>query len=169
MEPRKNIVNIVKAFNNLKTNPKYNDVGLVLAGAKGWLYQDLLNEVKRSEHKHQIIFTGQINDEERFLYYSAADIFVYPSFFEGFGFPPLEAMSCGTPVIASRSSSLPEVVSDAAITVDPYDTNELELWITKLLDDRNLSLSLAKRGKKQAAQFSWENTAKRTLEALIRA
>ena len=111
IEPRKNIIGIIKAFSNLKVNKKYRDVGLVIAGSKGWLYEDIVKLANESIYREQIIFTDQIIDKERFLYYRAADIFIYPSFFEGFGFPPLEAMSCGTPVITSRNSSLPEVVS----------------------------------------------------------
>ena len=169
LEPRKNIVSIVKAFNNLKLNSKYEDVGLVIAGAKGWLYKDVVKEASGSNNKEQIVFIGQIKDEERFLYYRAANVFVYPSFFEGFGFPPLEAMSCGTPVITSRNSSLPEVVSDSAITVDPYNISELELWITKLLDDKDLSDLMVKRGVEQSSKFNWRNTAIKTLEVLTKA
>ena len=169
LEPRKNIASIVKAFNNLKTNSKYKDVGLVIAGAKGWLYEDVVGEVNISNYKDQIVFADQIKDNERPLYYWAADVLVYPSFFEGFGFPPLEAMSCGTPVITSRNSSLPEVVSDTAIMIDPYDVAELELWITKLLDDKKLSELMAKRGLEQVSKFNWRNTAIKTLEALTKA
>ena len=166
LEPRKNVISIVRAFNMLKEDPKYNDLCLVIVGAKGWLFDDILKETKTSVHKNQVIFTGQLNDEEKFSYYRAADIFIYPSFFEGFGFPPLEAMSCGTPVITSRNSSLPEVVGRAAIMIDPFDIDELRLWITKLLDDRNLSDVIAKKGVKQASKFNWQNAAIKTLGVL---
>jgi glycosyltransferase involved in cell wall biosynthesis len=175
LEPRKNVISIVKAFNNLNSNPKYKDIGLVIAGAKGWLCQDIFREAGLTSQVNttcdvgNIIFTNQINDEERHLYYRAASIFVYPSFFEGFGFPPLEAMSCGTPVITSRNSSLPEVVGDSAIMVDPYDVRELELWITKLLDDKNLSDLMAKKGAEQSFKFNWLNTAIKTLNVLTKA
>jgi len=191
LEPRKNVLSLIKAFNNLKLKPKYKDVGLVIAGAKGWKCEDIFKEaniwtsnvplttpnvgttfgVNNSSDvaNNRIIFTGQLSDEERFLYYRAASIFIYPSFFEGFGFPPLEAMSCGTPVITSRTSSLPEVVGGAAVTIDPYDVKELELWITKLLDDKNLSDLMVKRGIEQASKFSWQDTAVRTLEVLTKA
>lgn len=169
LEPRKNVISIVKAFNNLKSNPKYKNVGLVIAGAEGWKYEELTSQVQRTcEVANPIIFTGQLTDEERYLYYCAADVFVYPSFFEGFGFPPLEAMSCGTPVITSRNSSLPEIVGDAAIMIDPYDVNELELWITKLLDSKKLFGLMAKRGVGQASKFNWRNTAIKTLEVLTK-
>jgi len=178
LEPRKNIASIIKAFNNLKSNSKYDDVGLVIVGAKGWKCRDIsrlrlnLNterfNLKNNIANNRIIFTGQINDEERSLYYRAADVFVYPSFFEGFGFPPLEAMNCGTPVITSRNSSLPEVVSASAIMVDPYDIGELELWITKLLDNKRLSNLISKKGLEQSSKFSWDNVATKTLETLIK-
>lgn len=174
LEPRKNIMNIIKAFNSLKLNPKYSDVGLVIAGPKGWLYDDILKEGNANkgylcETQRYPLFTGELTDEEKYLYYRTADIFVYPSFFEGFGFPPLEAMSCGTPVITSRNSSLPEVASDSAVLVDPYDVSELELWITKLLDDKNFSNLMIKKGIKQVSKFNWKNSAVRTLEALVKA
>ena len=168
LEPRKNIINIIKAFNNLKTDPKRKDLGLVIAGAKGWLYENIIKEANRSDYREKIIFTNQTSNEERFLYYRAADVFVYPSFFEGFGFPPLEAMSCGTPVITSRNSSLPEVVGDAAIMTDPYDVGELELWITKILDDKELKEVLAKRGSERAKLFNWQVSAQKTLELLLK-
>lgn len=169
LEPRKNIVNTIKAFNNLKINLEYKNVGLVIAGAKGWLCDEIFSEANKSDYRHDIIFSGQLNDEERRLYYQAADIFIYPSFFEGFGFPPLEAMNYGTPVIASRNSSILEVLGDAAVLIDPYDIVELELWITKLLDDKSLSNLMIKKGLKQASKFNWKNAAIKTLEALTKA
>ncbi|OGN09670.1 MAG: hypothetical protein A3J46_01620 [Candidatus Yanofskybacteria bacterium RIFCSPHIGHO2_02_FULL_41_11] len=169
LEPRKNAVGVIRAFDNLKTDLKYKDVGLVIAGSSGWLSEDIFKKANRSKYKNQIIFTGQVSNEERFLYYRAADIFIYPSFFEGFGFPPLEAMSCGTPVITSQNSSLPEVVNSSAVIIDPFNMSELELWITKLLDDKNLFNLMAKKGIDQASKFNWRNTATRTLETLIEA
>lgn len=166
LEPRKNVAGIVKAFSNLKTNPKYKDVGLVIAGARGWLCGDIYQEVISSNFKNQIIFTGQLTEQDKIGYYQLADIFVYPSFFEGFGFPPLEAMGYGTPVITSRNSSLPEVVSSSAVMIDPYDISELELWITKLLDDKKLSELIAKKGIERSSKFQWQKTAIRTLEVL---
>ena len=168
LEPRKNITCIIKTFNNLKTNPENRDLGLVIAGAKGWRYGDIMKEVEKSYHKDQIIFTGQINDKEKFLYYSAADVFVYPSLFEGFGFPPLEAMCCGTPVISSRNSSIPEVLEDSAILIDPYDVMEIEMWITKLLENKDLGSALIKKGFKQSSKFSWHDAAIRTLNVLTK-
>lgn len=169
LEPRKNIINIIKAFEGLKSDLKYKDVGLVIAGARGWKCDELTSQVQRTcEVANPIIFTGQLTDQERYLCYRAADVFVYPSFFEGFGFPPLEALSCGTPVITSRNSSLPEVVGDAAIMVDPYDIGELELWIKKLLEDSGLRISLVTKGKERVKAFNWKITAQKTLECLVK-
>lgn len=168
LEPRKNIINVIKAFNNLKLNSKYNDVGFVIVGSIGWLCENIIREAGKSKFKNQIIFKDQVSDEERVMYYQSASVFVYPSFFEGFGFPPLEAMSCGTPVITSRNSSLPEVVGDAAIMVDPYDIGELELWIRRLLDDNNLKKTLVARGRRRVELFNWETAAKKTLGCLVR-
>lgn len=166
IEPRKNITNIIRAFSNVKEASCYKDLGLVVAGTKGWLCQEIFKEAKRSKYKNQIIFTGQISNEEKILYYQTASIFVYPSFFEGFGFPPLEAMLSGVPVIASRNSSMPEVLGNSAILVDPHNVAELELWITKILDDKNLSKMISEKGVKQASKFTWEDTATKTLEVL---
>lgn len=172
LEPRKNVINVIRAFDLFKSREhslkQKSDLYLVIAGDKGWMCQDIFKEAERSPYKLKIIFIGHVKDEERFLYYRAADIFIYPSFFEGFGFPPLEAMSCGTPVITSQNSSLPEIVSSSAIMVDPYDVSELELWITKLLGDKKLSELMAKKGVDQAFKFSWRNAAARTLEALTK-
>ena len=173
LEPRKNVINIIRAFNLFKSRELFlkqrSDLYLVIAGDKGWMYQDVFKEAGGSPYKSKIIFIGHINDNERHLYYRAADVFVYPSFFEGFGFPPLEAMSYGAPVITSRNSSLPEIVGDSAIMVDPYDISELELWITKLLDDKELFDLMTKKGIEQASKFSWRNTTIRTLEAMVNA
>src|SRR3989338_717590 len=162
LEPRKNIASIVKAFTSLKMKSKYKDLGLVIAGARGWLYEDVIREAEESPFKHQIIFAGQVNDKERAFYYKAASVFVYPSFFEGFGFPPLEAISYGIPAIVSRNSSFPEVMYGSAIMIDPHDVAELELWITKMLDDKKFSDLMVKRGLEQSLLFNWRDTAIKT-------
>src|SRR3990167_5501449 len=162
LEPRKNIVSIIKAFNSLKLNSKYKDVGLVIAGSKGWLYEDIAKETDVANNR--VIFTGQINDEERFLYYRAADVFVYPSFFEGFGFPPLEAMACGTPVITSRNSSLPEIVGNGELLVQPNNIQEIAKSIMLILTDNELRDRLSCFGLQRSAKFNWHKTAEYTLK-----
>ena len=107
-------------------------------------------------------------DEELALLYGAADLFVYPTLYEGFGLPPLEAMACGTPVICSDTSSLPEVVGDAAITVDPTSVEELTVEMKRVLTDANLRNWLSEAGLRQAAKFSWRETAQRTAEVYCR-
>jgi glycosyltransferase involved in cell wall biosynthesis len=166
LEPRKNIINLIKAYNKLKSNFNFNDLFLVIAGEKGWFYKDIFNEFNNSSFKNQIIFTGQINDDERPFYYKAASVFIYPSFFEGFGFPPLEAMSCGVPVITSRNSSLPEVVGNAAIIVDPHNVDEIAFWIYQIMCDLKLKNKLVTRGKERANLFNWQISARKTLKCI---
>ncbi len=163
LEPRKNIIGLIKAFEILNTKYK-----LVIAGSKGWLYEDIFKIVKNSPAKDNIIFTGFIDDKDKAALYGLADLFVYPSFYEGFGFPPLEAMAAGTPVITSNFSSLPEAVGDAAITVNPYNIDELTKAIEMVLFDEKLRDILIERGYKKVKNFSWEKCAKETLEFILR-
>ena len=169
LEPRKNVVGIIKAFNLLKSNGNFKDLHLIIAGAKGWLCRELFREYSLSPFREQIIFTGQANDRERIFYYSLASVFVYPSFFEGFGFPPLEAMACGTPVVASNRSSLPEVVADCGLLANPYSIDEIANAIRNLLENESLRDKMAKRGLKRAGNFSWQKSAEKTLEVLVKA
>ncbi|MCK4592395.1 glycosyltransferase family 4 protein [Candidatus Parcubacteria bacterium] len=168
LEPRKNIIGLIKAFEILNTkyqilNTKYQ---LVIAGSKGWLYEDIFKAVKDSPVKNDIIFTGFIDDKDKPALYSLADLFVYPSFYEGFGFPPLEAMSVGTPVITSNFSSLPEAVGDAAIMVNPYNLDELAKTMGMALSDKKLMDILIERGYERVKNFSWKKCAEETLETL---
>ncbi len=173
LEPRKNIIGLIKAFEKLKTNSKIKNSkfqipnsNLVIAGSKGWLYEDIFKAAKNSSAKNNIIFTGFIGDEDKAVLYRMADLFVYPSFYEGFGFPPLEAMSCGTPVITSDFSSLPEAVGGAAIMVDPYNPNDLAKAMEMVLSDEKLRDFLVKKGFEQIKKFSWQKCAGETLEVL---
>lgn len=168
LEPRKNVAGLLKAFNVLKSYDGFADLGLVIAGSKGWLCGDIFKEAGKSPHRGQIIFKDYISDNERSFYYGLASVFVYPSFFEGFGFPPLEAMACGTPVVASNNSSLPEVVGDAGLLVDPYNVSDIAMAIKNLLEDRRLRENLIKKGLARAQQFSWQKCAEKTLEILIK-
>jgi glycosyltransferase involved in cell wall biosynthesis len=168
IEPRKNLIGLIRAFELLNTkyerrNTKYK---LVIAGAKGWLYQDILKAAKESKYSQDIIFTGFIEEQDKPALYNLAELFVYPSFFEGFGFPPLEAMAGGVPTIVSHTSSLPEVVGDAAIMIDPYNIDELAWAIEMVLQDKDLRQRLERRGIEQARKFSWQRCAEETLEIL---
>lgn len=169
LEPRKNVIGLIKAFNILSKSGEFKNLHLIIAGAKGWLYKDILKEAEDSLFKDKIIFTGYVKDEERPFYYSLASVFVYPSFFEGFGFPPLEAMACGTPVIASNNSSLPEVVGKSAVLVDPRNLSDIAAAIKEVLTNPRLRSKLVKSGLDRANLFNWHKTAKETLECLLSA
>ena len=176
LEPRKNIIGLIKAFEIFKTKLKSrgrhsgmspSGFKLVIAGSKGWLYRDIFKTVKNSPVKNDIIFTGFIDDEDKSILYSQAELFVYPSFYEGFGFPPLEAMACGTPVITSNFSSLPEAVGDAAIMINPYNLDELYRAMEMVLNDDKLKNTLIKKGFEQTKKFSWQKCARETLDFIL--
>jgi len=175
IEPRKNLILLIKAFEALKEKTSwkgfeggvFSDLKLVIAGVKGWLYKDIFKEVENSKYKKDIIFTGFIEDKDKPYLYNLANLFVYPSFFEGFGFPPLEAMACGVPTIVSNVSSLPEVVGNGAVMIDPYNVDELAFAIRKVLEDKDLRENLIKKGLKQAKKFSWYKTAQEVLRVFL--
>ncbi|MBV9242467.1 MAG: glycosyltransferase family 4 protein [Acidobacteria bacterium] len=162
VQPRKNLVRLVEAYASLAA--KRDVPPLILAGRLAWLYHESVAAAAKYGVKEKIRFLGFVPDEDLPALYSAATIFVYPSFFEGFGLPPLEAMQCGTPVITGNLTSLPEVVGDAGIMVDPYDVNAIGTAIELLLADKNLRQDLSRRGIERAKGFSWETTARKTLE-----
>ena len=163
-EPRKNIKTLVLAFDYLK---KKFDLPhrLVLIGKKGWGYESILKYIENSTYKKDIYHLNYLADEVVAQFYQHAEVFVYPSFYEGFGLPVLEAMNLGTPVITSNVSSLPEVVDSAAITINPQDFIELAEAIFKVLSNDDLRKQLILDGRARAQRFSWEKTAKQTLEA----
>jgi glycosyltransferase involved in cell wall biosynthesis len=158
IEPRKNLTTLLRAFAAL---PQIKHV-LVIGGGRGWQYEAIFAMVEQFELADRVWFPGFIPDEELPLWHNAADVFVFPSLYEGFGLPPLEAMACGTPVIASDSSSLPEVVGDSGLLIDVADVAALQSAITQLLHDQVSAASLAARGLARARQFSWRETARQT-------
>ncbi|MDJ0511037.1 MAG: glycosyltransferase family 1 protein [Crocosphaera sp.] len=163
LEPRKNIVNLIEAFEYLKQN--YNlPHQLILIGKKGWNYQDILDKIELSHFKEDIQHLDYVSDELVAIFYSQAEAFIYPSFYEGFGLPVLEAMTLGAPVITSYSSSLPEVAGDAALYIDPNNYYELAQIMLKVVDNSTLRKEMIHKGKIQADKFSWERTAKATLD-----
>ncbi len=164
IEPRKNITAIIKAFNWLKQNQKIEHK-LVLIGKKGWKYSPIFEEIENSSWRNEIYHLNYLSDDSVALFYSKADVFVYPSHYEGFGLPVLEAMTLGAPVVTSNTSSMPEVAGNAAILIDPNDFMQLAEAILKVISDRQLRQDLIIRGKAQANLFSWENTARETLKA----
>jgi glycosyltransferase involved in cell wall biosynthesis len=159
IEPRKNILNLVHAFHRLG-----RDAGLVIAGRKGWLFKEIFKEVRWLNLGERIIFLDYVPETDLPLLYNAASVFVYPSLYEGFGFPPLEAMACGVPVITSDKSSLPEIVGDAGILINPEDTGEIREAIISVLDDGSLRRKMVRKGLKRAKQFSWKKCAEETLK-----
>jgi len=168
IEPRKNIIGLIKAFELLKAkfqipNSKFK---LVIAGAKGWLYQDIFRTARESKYSREIIFTGFVEEEDKPYLYNLAELFVYPSVFEGFGFPPLEAMACGVPTIVSVASSLPEVVGQAALMVNSSNIDELAWAMEMALTNNDLRERLIEKGIAQAKKFSWNKCAKETLAVL---
>jgi len=163
LEPRKNLQFLVKAFNEAIKQGNL-DCNLVLTGKKGWYYEGLFALIKSLKLEKRVILPGYVPDEDLPLLYNAADLFCFPSLYEGFGFPPLEALSCGTPVIAANNSSLPEVVGDAGILLDLDDE---DLWaqnIIKVMTDPELRTKLSQKGLQQAKKFSWKKTARQTAE-----
>ena len=169
VEPRKDFVTLIKAYNMAREkNPGFSHK-LAIAGRTGWKSEAIYYEHRLSPFRDDIIFTGRISDPELVQLYNQADIFVYTSLFEGFGFPPLEAMSCGIPVICSDSSSIGEVVGDAGILVEPGDIGGFADIIIKTVNDDSLRKKLSNNSLKRAGKFSWEQTARQTLEAYKKA
>lgn len=164
LEPRKNIPVLLQAFHQLKQR---GDVPhkLVLIGAKGWLYQPIFEALESLALQDQVLFPGFVPPHELVAWYSAAEIFVYPSLYEGFGLPVLEAMACGTPVVCSDRSSLPEVAGDAALQVDPTHPEALAEALRSLIHDPALRRHLAARGIARAQYLTWDRSAHETVRA----
>ena len=163
IEPRKNLPSLIRAFaQSLPSIPK--DLTLVIAGGMGWEDKSIYHLPKSLGIEGKIIFIGEIANEDLASIYSLASIFVYPSIYEGFGLPPIEAMACGCPVITSNTGSLPEIVGNAAVTLDPYKLDKsLATNINKILMDRSFTRTLIANGLKRAKIYSWKTTAKQTI------
>ncbi len=162
LEPRKNIVGIIKAYSQLP-EPLQSAHPLVIGGKKGWFYEEIFATVRELNLEKKIQFLGRVPDEHLPALYRQAKVFLFPSYYEGFGLPPLEAIACGTPVISSNISSLPEVVGEAGLLVDPYQPDALvEAWQTLLSDSAIYNQCKAATGP-QAQRFSWETTGRQTL------
>ncbi len=164
LEPRKNVDGLIRAYARWREQEP-TAPPLVVAGGKGWYYNRIFELVRALKLEDRVYFPGYIPQDELSLWYNAATLFVYPSFFEGFGLPVLEAMACGTPVITSTSSSLPEVAGTdgAASLVDPGDDKILAQAMARLSGDPDLRATMAERGLARAAKFGWENTARETV------
>jgi glycosyltransferase involved in cell wall biosynthesis len=170
LEPRKNISTIIEAFASIASDPDFADVKLLIAGSKGWYYDEIFATAERLglPAGDRLRFLGRVPDAELPLWYNIATICAYPSLYEGFGLPPLEAMACGTPVVVSNRSALPEVVGEAGILVDPLDTEAWTKAFSRLLQDPGLASDLARRGIARAALFTWERSAEAAAEVFKR-
>lgn len=166
LQPRKNLDRVVEAFSRLRSQPGADGVQLVLAGKRGWLYDQLFEQVRRLDMADRVVFPGYVPDEDLPALLSGARGVVYPSLYEGFGLPVLEAGGCGVPVITSNTSSLPEVAGDAALLVDPHDVDAIADAMMRLLTDEALAAELARRGIENVKRFSWDKCARETLAVL---
>jgi glycosyltransferase involved in cell wall biosynthesis len=161
LEPRKNVPTLLKAFKQLRG--RGYDIHLAIVGRKGWLYEDIFSTLAQLKLTDTVHFLDYAPDEDLARLYNAARCLTLPSYYEGFGLPPLEAMACGTPVIVSNRSSLPEVVGDAGLLIDPDSPEDLSAALARLLDDAELSASLRQRGLVRSGEFSWAKAAHQTM------
>jgi glycosyltransferase involved in cell wall biosynthesis len=162
IQPRKNLPTLLEAYAAIR--PDHPDVGLVIVGARGWLYKDVFRRLRELGLEDRVVFTGHVPDEHLPALFNAAEVFAFPSIFEGFGLPPLEAMASGVPVVCSDASSLPEVVGDAALRLPPRHVTAWVRALRRVLVDSSLRASLRRRGLDRARLFTWEATARKTLE-----
>lgn len=163
IEPRKNIDGLLRAFRHLIDAYGMDDVGLVIAGGRGWLYEEIFATVERLDLADRVSFLGRVSDDELWRLYVGARCHIHPAHYEGFGLPPLEAMACGTPTIVSNVSSLPEVVGDAALLINPKEEEEIAVALHQLLTDDRLHEELSEKGLQRARHFNWTRAAKETL------
>jgi glycosyltransferase involved in cell wall biosynthesis len=164
LQPRKNLIRLMEAFSNIQY--PISNIQLVIAGKKGWLYREIFQQVEKLGLEGKVVFTGYVPGGDLPALLSGARLFVFPSLYEGFGLPVLEAMACGTPVVCSNVSSLPEVAGDAAILVDPLDVEGLAAALERVLGDEELRAELIERGFERVRKFSWERCARETLNVL---
>jgi glycosyltransferase involved in cell wall biosynthesis len=167
LEPRKNLLTLVNAFGEIATGQP--TLQLVIAGSRGWLSEPLFEAIKKSPAQERIVLTEYLNDDELRALYSSCSAFIYPSIYEGFGLPPLEAMACGAPVIASHIPALEETTGGAAVLFEPNDVNSLASAIVDLLQSSELRSRFSALGRVRAAEFTWEKTARLTLDVYEKA
>ena len=163
LQPRKNLVRLIRAYARLRSEREDFRPQLVIVGRKLWLASEIFDEVKRQRWADDVILTGYVADEDLPALYRAARAFVYPSLFEGFGLPPLEAMASGTPVVTSDVSSLPEITGDAALLIDPNDERALANALIEIMNNDRLRAELREKGIAQAKKFTWRDAAEKTL------
>ena len=163
LQPRKNLIRLIRAYAKLRGENSGFAPQLVIVGRKLWLADEIFAEVRRQRWAEDVILTGYVTDEDLPKLYRTATAFVYPSLFEGFGLPPVEAMACGTPVITSNNSSLPEVVGGAALLIDACDERALAEALLQIVEDQPLRARLREQGIKQAQKYTWRDAAEKTL------
>jgi glycosyltransferase involved in cell wall biosynthesis len=168
IKPHKNLDRLIAAFGRLKQRPGHEDVKLLIIGEDVARYGSLRRSMEGAGVRQDVRFFGFVPERTLAALYRLASVFAFPSLYEGFGLPPLEAMACGTPVVTSRLSSLPEVVGDAALLVDPYDVEAIAEGIARVLNDSALADDLRRRGRARAAGFSWERSVRSIHEGYLR-
>ncbi|MBC7315226.1 MAG: glycosyltransferase family 4 protein [Chloroflexi bacterium] len=159
LQPRKNFVRLIRAYHLLRERHSIPH-RLVIAGAKGWLFEEIEETIRDLHLEEWVKVTGFIPDEDLPALYQGADLFAFPSLYEGFGIPVLEALACGTPVVTSNTSSMPEAAGDAALLVDPRDVEAIAEALWRLLEDASLRNALRARGFEQVRRFSWVASAR---------
>lgn len=164
LEPRKNLIGLLDAFEQYRRKTGNKDVALVLAGAMGWLSEDLEARIQRFDGCNCLCQIGYVSEDHIPGLYRLAKAFLFPSFYEGFGLPPLEAMAGGTPVMASDAGSLKEVLGDAALIIDPHDTDSMAEGLERIIEDDVLRRQLKARGLRQVQKFDWIKTARETVD-----
>ncbi|MBI1865012.1 MAG: glycosyltransferase family 4 protein [Nitrospirae bacterium] len=163
LEPKKNLPRVIRAFDRVARMPGGEDLSLVIAGKKGWLYDEIFRTANGTT-TNSIRFLGYVPRDEMAAIYAGASCFVFPSIYEGFGLPVLEAMACGTPVVTSNISSMPEVAGGAAVLVDPYDEESIASGILAVVSDPSLQGQLRREGILRSRTFSWDRAARETLD-----
>lgn len=162
LEPRKNFATLIKGFVNFKK--RHPDYKLVIVGKKGWKFKQIEESLEKYNMKEEVIFPGYIKGEDLHKMYQLAQVFVFPSLYEGFGIPPLEAMASGCPVVSSNVASLPEVVGDAGLLIDPNNSYKMAEAVADLIDRDNVRATMIERGFKQAEKFTWKRSARIVLD-----
>ncbi len=162
LEPGKNVARLINAFDSVAG--EFPEHQLVIVGDRGWLFEGIFEAAERAAHRDRILFLGHLGDDEVVEFMNHCEFLAFPSLYEGFGLPPLEAMACGAPVLVSDTSSLPEVVGDAAVLVNPLDGGAIAQGLRRLLADPGLRTELRARGLERAATFSWDRAARETLQ-----